>query len=248
MQSSSSYSSLPIQKVYIVHSKHHESTRGKHIRAVVEDLGLPYYFIMEGEDEEILQPEVQRYFGDFLKTRPRLASCCYKHLLAYKYAIANNEQLIMVLENDVFFETGYKQILQQALQEIKQRQLSNYVFSIEDTTLRYPPRSVRKKGVLVYEGDRSRMAGAYIMDLEGCRSMVSYTEKYGIPSGPDWQMNFVHDAGLLNIYWLYPSVAEQGSHNGKMQTAFFSKGAGWWNRLRWKLNKFYKRDILYNLR
>jgi glycosyl transferase family 25 len=240
---------IPISRVYIVHSKHHEATRGAHIRAQVQALGFPAYFIMEGEADELSKEYLEQQFDDSISSKPKLASCCHKHLLAAKYAIENKDEVILVLENDVFFEENWASVLAQAFKELKEMKAHGYLLSLEDTTLKYVPRSKRRAGQVVYANTITRMAGAYILDLEACRNIVKYNSENKVRLGPDWNLNFVQEAGLLNIYWMEPSIVEQGSHNGKMQTSFFTKGGrGIRGRWRWLFMKFYKKHILYNLR
>jgi len=192
---------------------------------------------------------LKEQFDESISSNPKLASCCHKHLLAAKYAIEKGDQVILVLENDVFFEENWEKELALAMKNLQDMKASGYLLSLEDTTLRYVPRSQRRDGVVVYPNSITRMAGAYVLDLQACKNIVKYNSENKVRLGPDWNLNYVHDAGLLNIYWMEPSIVEQGSHNGKMQTAFFTKGGtGFKGRWRWLSRKFYKKHVLYNLR
>jgi glycosyl transferase, family 25 len=239
---------LPISRVYIIHTAVHEQERGAHIRQQVNALQLPYAFVMEGEATDVLQRNDIPAIKDKLLKQPGLASCSYKHYRACQLAVERKEACIMILENDIFFEPHWKSTLAKALHEIQQKKISGYVLSVEDSSLHYTPRSQRKPGEVVYPARHPRMAGAYVMDLAACKALVQYIETNGLYAEPDWHLHDAQQQGLLQMYWLHPAIAEQGSHNGRMQTAFNSKSKNRWNRFRWKFKKWYRKYILYNLR
>ena len=239
---------LPISRVYIIHTAVHEKERGAHVRHQMKALNLPCELVMEGEATEVLQLSGVPVIKDKLLKQSGLASCSYKHYRACQLAIMRKEECILILENDIFLEPHWKNTLAKALQEIKQKQISCFVLSIEDSSLHYTPRSQRKQGELVYPARHPRMAGAYVMDIAACKALVNYIDEHGLYAEPDWHLHDAQQQGLLQMYWLHPAIAEQGSHNGHMQTAFNSKSKNRWNRFRWKIKKWYRKHVLYNLR
>ena len=82
-------------------------------------MGIPAYYIMEGEADELSTAYLKEQFDESISSNPKLASCCHKHLLAAKYAIEKGDQVILVLENDVFFEENWEKELALAMKNLQ---------------------------------------------------------------------------------------------------------------------------------
>ena len=64
----------------------------------------------------------------------------------------------------------------------------------------------------------------------------------------DWFHNEISDKGLIKIYWCHPAIAEQQSHNGKIQSLLDEKKQGRYYRLKYFLEKMYKKKVLSRFR
>ena len=59
----------------------------------------------------------------------------------------------------------------------------------------------------------------------------------------DWWHNQLIDKGLLKIYWCFPTIVEQGSHNGLIDSALDDKKKGVYFKTKFRIEKFYKKHI-----
>ena len=118
---------------------------------------------------------------------------------------------------------------------------------MEDSNLKYVEGSERKKGMFLYKRLKGRMAGAYIVDSKFAQNTIKEIEQNKCNLPIDWLHNYCSNKELINIYWAQPSIAIQGSLNGKMESTIDSKPVGYNKILKFNINRFYKK-LLYRLR
>ena len=180
------------------------------------------------------------------------ASCTYKHLLAYRGIVENNISYGIVFENDIVLSKKFNEIIAAALEEIKKRNLKNFVVSLEDSMLRYVPASKRIKGQLIYRNPGMiRFAGAYLFDRQYAQNMTADVDKNGCDDVIDWFINHRDRRGLVDIYWLHPTIATGGTSCGRLSSYFECRRHAGLLRLARKLSfnvqRLYKK-FLWRLR
>lgn len=233
-------------KTYIIHVRD-AYEREQHIKNQTEGKkNLNTSFILDGDKSDLTPEILNKYFKGSMKIVSNATSCAYKHILAYEKMIEENEDFAMILEDDISFYSSYD-LLDKIIIEIKQRKLTNFMLSLEDSILRYIPRSKRKKGLYVYPHHKGRLAGAYLIDLQTAKKFLTEIEKNKMGVPVDWFHNECIKKGLVNMFWSQPPLAIQGSLDGSIESLIDNKKIGIFRKFSFKFQRFYKR-LLYNLR
>ena|GEM_PF-88905 len=246
-------------KGYIIHVRG-DSFREKHMKGQIKDIGIFCDFVLDGNQEDLTKEVIEKNFGDwFLKIlnpgwkdnhfNYGTASCTYKHLLGFRDVVNNNLPYGIAFENDIILDKNFTEIIFKALDEIKARNLKNIVISLEDTMLKYIPKSKRVKGQLIYRNPGMiRFAGAYLFDLEFAKNMINHVDTKGCDDVIDWYINRRDKEGLIDIYWLHPTIAAGGSATGDIGSYFgFRSHVGFLRKISFKVQRAYKK-FLWNMR
>ena len=235
-------------KNYIIHVST-DFEREKHIRKEIAKTSFDFTFINEGDRKDLTTEVLARYFMGMMVVSAA-TSCAYKHILAYKDMVDNQVDYAIVLEDDIYLYEKFEKTVAKILAEIKEQNLSNCLISLEDSNLRYVKGSEREKGRLLYPKKDGRFAGAYLLDIECAKSIVQEIETHKCQTTIDWLHKTYSDKGLINIYWLHPPIAIQGSLNGKIPSLIdgrYKRGKSLFRPISFAVTKFYKK-LLYNLR
>ncbi|MCL1972392.1 MAG: glycosyltransferase family 25 protein [Endomicrobia bacterium] len=240
---------------YIIHIKN-APERKEHMLKQIKNLSIPFNFVMEGDRDE-LTPEIisSNFKGDMAEVCG-YTSCTYKHLLVFREMIKNNIPYGLIFENDVFLEKNFETAVFNALKEVKERNITNFFLSLEDSFLKFVRGSVRKKGRTVYKVEKdeytggfngyiTRACGAFIVDLEAAKSIIKEVDTNKCGMVTDWFYAYLAGEHIIDLYYLHPTIASQGTHNGKMRSLF----PGVNHRPRWSylIQRAYKR-LLWRLR
>jgi len=239
-------------KAYIIHVSD-DFARERHINNQLKDKDLEIEFILEGDIKDLTEDILTNLFD--MEFSLAYISCTYKHLLSYKKVIAGSDEVALVLEDDINLSSNFDAMLGKLMAEIKERKLSNFLISLEDSMHEYIPRSKRIKGQLIYPADHGRTAGAYLIDKKGAMGIWDEVNECKVTAPTDWFHNICVKKKRLGIYWSQPTIAIQGSLNGQMNS-HLSGQEGTLDRienasilrvLSVKLQRFYKK-ILYEFR
>jgi hypothetical protein len=115
--------------------------------------------------------------------------------------------------------------------EIREKNLSNFIISLEKSNHAYVHKQELVKDEILYKKKVGRCAGAYLVDIEFVNSLINDIETNKCHRIIDWYHNDLSENDLINIYWSHPTIAEQASHNGKMPSLIDNKKLGWFRRL-----------------
>jgi len=241
---------------YIVHVKTaHE--REKHMLSQIGNLPFKFKFILAGDQEDLTAEIKNSYFTQSMQEcySKGAISCTYKHILALEDMIKNNISYGIIFENDIFLSGNFTNAVNKAIAEVKERNIKNFYLSLEDSLLVFVKGSERVKGRTVYKIERgkynvkngynTRCAGAYIVDLEAAKSVVEEVKKNKCAQVSDWFWTHLVSSNIVDLYYLHPTVASQGSHNGRLGSLF--AGVNRRGRLSYYIQKAYKR-LLWRLR
>jgi glycosyl transferase family 25 len=233
-------------KTYVIHVSD-ALEREVHIKTQINNKKLDYVFVNEGDKKDLYKPILEKYFTGPLCQASAATSCAYKHILAYEDMLANNTELALVLEDDIFLSENFSEALAKTILEIKRRNLQNFIVSLEDSNLRYVKGSERNKNQLLYKNNHGRMTGAYLTDRAAALKMMQEINKNKCAENIDWFHNRCSEKDIINIYWLHPTIATQGSLNGNISSLIGNKPGGLFRLLSFRLEKNYKK-ILWRLR
>lgn len=235
---------INIPKVYVVHVKKGYENRKKSIDLQMEKHDIAVEYMLDGDIEDLTKEHLEKYYSGAMKAFSPEASCTIKHLLIYEKMILNNITEALIFEDDIFLNENFVEIFNTTIVELHQRKdikINKTIVSYENSTLKIIPKNELKKGQYLYLNPAGRCAGAYYISL-GCAKMIiekCRTEKMDVPI--DWYHNQLSEAGLLDIYWCVPAIAEQGSQNGMFDSSLdLRKKNTWLRRLKWKIRKFFK--------
>ena len=226
-----------------------ETERRKHMDGQMKKTRIHFTYMLDG-DKKDLSPEIlEWHFHGRMKTVCAETSCAYKHILAYRDMVEKNLPYGLIVEDDIFLHPDFDTALANAMEEISRGNIKNFLLSLEDSLMRYVEHRRRKKGVTVYkqEDGEGRCAGAYLIDLECARTLMREILEKRCDMTIDWFHTHCAKNGLIGYYWLHPTIATQGSHNGKMASLLSDKTGTVARRLSVGLQKMYKK-ILFRLR
>jgi glycosyl transferase family 25 len=233
-------------KTYIIHVSD-ATQREVHIKGQIENKNLDHQFINDGDKKDLSEVILDRYFKGELHQCSAAASCAYKHILAYENMIANHIHLALVLEDDIFLSKNFSDLLNKAIVEIKQRNLKNFIVSLEDSSLQYVKGSERNRQQLLYKKVHGRMTGAYLVDLVAANIMMNEIEQNKCGDNIDWFHNRSSEKEIINMYWMHPTIATQGSLTGSISSLIDNKPSGLFRIFTFHLEKRYKK-VLWRLR
>jgi glycosyl transferase, family 25 len=230
--------------IFIVHAlkgyEYHESR----IRELFGKNGLNFEFVTDGDPSLFDRKTLEKYFTDDIeiKLSKGVLSCTLNHIFAYQKMLAQQINYALVFENDPFFLGNFVEKLQKLSNEIENLP-KGFIVSLENTTLTFPAYQQTKKGKLLYQASSGRMAGAYLIDLEGATQIVNDLKINKCHTVIDWWHNSLVERGIIKMYWAHPPLVEQGSHNGYLSSTISTKPNDVARRVKWRLQKFYKMYI-----
>jgi glycosyl transferase family 25 len=217
-------------KGYIIHVKA-DSTRKKHMQEQIKNLNIDFTFVNDGDQADLTMEIISKNFKYGLNKICGETSCTYKHFLAYRDMIDNNINYALIFENDIFLDKNFEQAVFKAIDEIENinNHKENKIFlSLEDSYFKFVKGSERKKGQTVYKIDRntygrnylSRCAGAYLINLSCAKALIKEVDTNKSSDIIDWFITNCARKELIDIYWLHPTIATQGSRNGMIVSMF----------------------------
>ncbi|MEP7197378.1 MAG: glycosyltransferase family 25 protein [Saprospiraceae bacterium] len=233
-------------KTYVIHVST-AIDREKHMIDQLNKKGLEGIFINQGDIKDLTLEVLDKYFSGVMKSAIGSTSCPYKHILAYEQIQQSGEEYALILEDDIFLEQNFLPGLKKIIFEIKERKLNNLIVSLEDSSLNYVKGSELKNNYSLYKKNYGRMAAAYLVDRIAVQNMIKEieTNKCGWPI--DWFHNYCSDKNIINIFWVHPTIAIQGSLNGQIKSLIDNSPSNYFRIISFKLQRVYKR-ILWKLR
>ena len=224
--------------------------RGEHIDRMLKGMGLEYEFIAEADRDLLTDELMNRYLADGpekMSEKLSTASCTIKHFIACEKVLEAHDDGALILEDDIVLHKDFQSLFGRCMSEYQQHHAdSPILISLEDSSLRFVPRSQRTKGQMLYPAEKGRMAGAYYVNKQACQAIIDSlkAERCRIPI--DHYHNLLMSRGLIQCLWAQPAMATQGSFMGVFGSSL-SKRNDRMIKLRWIFKKNYKR-FLYWLR
>lgn len=202
-----------------------------------------YSFVHEGDLDAITPEMLSCNFGGELNKISSVVSCAYKHILAYKALVQSAENIALILEDDIYLDSNFCKMISNIVSEIENRQLVNFLISLEDSNLKYIKNSQLQVGTFLYKRLKGRMAGAYIIDKQCAQHMLQEIDRNKCNLPIDWFHNYCSENKLIDIYWSHPAIAIQGSLNGKIGSTIDDKKLGKLRIWGFRFTRFYKKFL-----
>lgn len=210
---------------------------------------LSYQFIREGDKEMLTDDILDKWFakGSTMYGKHGGTSCAMKHILACQYIIDNNLPEALIMEDDIELHANFIEKFEQSMEEYRRKYADIPVMiSYEDSTLQFIPRSQRKPGVMLYNADKGRYTGIYLINNHGAKAVLEAARNEKIHLPIDGYHTYLIGRGKLKCLWSQPAIATQGSFTGLYSSAIKQRRHGF-IKLRWLFKLYYKK-LLYNLR
>lgn len=237
--------SKPILTTFVLHVKQGYEKRLEHIEKMLLGKKIDFELILDGDICDLNNDLLDEFFAGSMCRMSAQTSCAYKHILCFKKIVSENLEYALILEDDIFLLDNFNDILNKAIVERSGDCCAWYV-GFEATCLMYVPRSQRKKGVVTYKSDPLQCTGAYLVNQATARNILAELECAKCELPIDWYLDRLQKRGVFNLYWSYPVVAEQGSHNGKMNSSLSSKyKKGLWGVFKRKAVVVYKKWLYF---
>lgn len=233
-----------IEGIYIVHAKTGYEIHEQRINRIFHQWNAGFEFVTDGDVSNFTPELLQKYFCPQIETKlsKGIISCTLNHISSYEKIVSNQNKFALVFENDPFFLGNFTEKIIRIANEAKELE-PGFIISLENTTLRFPDFREVKKGKYIYEANFGRAAGAYLIDLQGAKNILSDIKTEKCCHVIDWWHNTLINRKIIKMYWAHPAFVEQGSHNGMLSSTISSKKKSYGRRLSWKAQKFYKMYI-----
>lgn len=230
-----------LDAIYVVHAKNGYEMHEARIYSLFKQYQLEFEFVTDGDPSFFTDELLNTYFVPDIKSRlsDGTLSCTLNHILSYQKMIKADVQFAIIFENDPFFLKDFIRNLNLILEEARSLK-PGFIISLENTTLKFPPRYLIQKNQYLYKASSGRCAGAYLMDKQAALNMMNDLKLNKCDQVIDWWHNRMIDDKVFEMYWAHPPIVEQGSHNGQMSSTISSKNKNIRRRISWILQKTFK--------
>jgi len=227
--------------VFIIHALKGYEFHEKRIKDYFRKNELSYEFVTDGDPLYIDEEKIKKYFSSNINNilSPGVLSCTLNHIYAYEKMKVKGLKYAIIFENDPFFLGDFKKMISRIFDEMEKLP-PGFIISLENSTLRFPSYWQTKKGKYIYRAKSGRMAGAYVIDLEGTRRILNDLNLNKCNTVIDWWHNNLVERDIVRMYWAHPPMVEQGSHNGRLNSTISSKPDTMIRRTSWLVQKLYK--------
>jgi glycosyl transferase family 25 len=206
-------------------------------------IGLDYEVVNEGHDEAQVTACLEKYLRngqeEMLRKVPR-SLCTISHFLAYERIVAEGLEGALVLEDDILLHDNFKKRYEQSIGEYrKYYQDQKILISYEDSPLWFVPRSLRRKGRMLYPGHRDRLSGAYFINRHAAKAILEHLHAQKCDRAIDLYHYQLIEEKVVNYLWCHPTLATQGTATGAFSSSL-SKNRKRMRKLSWFFQKNYK--------
>lgn len=206
-----------------------------------------FTYILKGDMDDITDDVLARYFkqgrDDMYRVSP-ITSCALKHLYAYEHIVEADLPGALILEDDAVLDRNFGTKFNQSLREYEQRWAHEpVIISYENSALLFVPRSRRRKGQMLYPGDKDRYAGGYFINRLAAEAILDDVRRNRCELAIDGYHNYLLHKGVITYLWCQPTIVQQGTVIGRFSSSLSADD--FLQRLRWKLKLTYKKMLYY---
>ena len=235
---------LNVDNTFVVHVSKGAEDREKYITKHLADQGIDFEFMLKGDLNEIT-PEIHaKYFkGHMLDDLYPAVSCALKHIYILEEIVKRDLNRALILEDDIVLDNKFIEICNKAMEELDAKNTTDSYFISLENNRNYISKSEEIPGHYLYKKDASRYAGAYIISGKAAKNSVDEILNNKCHRHIDWYYNSLAEKGKFTIYWIHPTIAEQGSHNGKFSSLLDNKPSGFFRKISWRVQTLMKTHI-----
>jgi len=240
------FKEIVIEGIYVVHAKKSYEIHENHVNTLFKKHGLRHVFMTHG-DPSLFTPELlNTYFTPTIKDKlsTGVLSCTLNHILSYEAVVKNNNRYALIFENDPFLIEDFTKEISKIIKEANTLE-PGFIVSLENTSLRFPPYKQVNKKQLLYPATQGRCAGAYLIDKLAAEKILLDLQTNKCNEVIDWWHNTLIKNNIIKMYWAYPAINEQGSHNGLLSSTISTKERSRKRRIKWFLQRMYKTYFLH---
>lgn len=224
---------------FIIHVKGNQKRKDYMLQLIKNYPFINWNFIEQGNISDLTEDILDSYFKGKMHALSPFTSCAYKHVLGLQKITQDNWCLIV--EDDIAFYEGFERHLKQILDELKNRNITNSIVSLEDSIPKYIPKSERKSNQLLYPQASMRLAGAYLIDSEGALNTLTYLDTHKSDLTADWLYTSLVKKNILKCYWSQPPLACQKSLSGALPSLIDNKKSGVMRQINFGIQKWIKK-------
>jgi glycosyl transferase family 25 len=221
--------------------------RRRHIEQELARFGLVAEYVLEHDAHEITPELDEQYYLENTALTMGHKSCALKHIAILQRIVARGWQHCLVLEDDAMLQSGFKEGVANALNELNGR----YLHTASVTYLGsggnwYTPRSQRKRGQSLYPARKGRFTDSYIIGAGTAARRLNWLARNKMRSAIDNEIDRMDTELGIEMLWLEPTVVEQGTKRGLFDSTLEGR---WPARVQAGLHLFerFRRKYVYQL-
>lgn len=226
-----------INKVYVLHVKKGYEERAIHMEKELKKFDIAFEYMLDYDIPDLTENDLNKYYKNNDLDQPNL-SVGMKHIEVLNKIVDNQFALTLVFEDDVYLEDNFIEIVNKTIDELALKKSANVV-SLGNAGNLYVDTKDLKENQYLYQAKRHRAADSYLIDLEAAKSRLSWLLENKTDETAGHMYNTIDNEVGNTIYWLSPTVVEQGSQNGFMKSSV-SKNK-FFHRYRWLWRDFKKK-------
>lgn len=231
-----------LNNVYVIHVKQGYEERKKHIDSHLPSRGIyDFKYMLDGDIEDIAESIYAKHF--FSELSLAHASCFYKHFLVYKDMVEKNIETALVFEDDAILINSTLSLLEKLEKELHSKR--NFLVNIEKT-VHFVPTKIKKKNHLIYPANCTKLTGGYVIHLDVAKKIYRYCSDNKTELPIDTFQSRMRHKLTYNIFWMEPSIVQQGSKNGQFSSVLSNRSSNKLGRISSFLNKLYHQHIRSN--
>lgn len=237
---------LICNKVFVLHVEKGYEERKKHIEAQMKLHNIDFEYMLDGDIPNLNEALLDNYFINNMKSPTAATSVATKHLFVYKKILEENLDNALIFEDDVLLHKNFNHIFNKTIRELQNLKLNDkeaIMISYENSGLEYLSKTEIKSSYYLYPKKDTRCAAAYYINKQAAKTFISIATHQKIELTIDWWHSYLAKENLLTVYWCFPTIVEQGSHNGMFNSAIDTKKRGVYYFIKFKIEKFYKKHI-----
>lgn len=230
--------------IYVIHALKGYEYHEKRIIELFGKMNMSFEFVTDGDPQNFDKIILQDYFVNDIKSKlsEGVLSCTLNHIYAFQNIVDDSLPYGLIFENDPFFLGDFKPKLSKVINEMVDLK-PGFIISLENTSFRQPSVWDTQKGKHLYQATNCRHTAAYIIDNAAARAILEEIKTNKCTNVIDWWQDELIAKKVVKMYWAFPSLVEEGSHNGQMCSTISTKKSSLFRRISWFLQKQMKMSV-----
>jgi glycosyl transferase family 25 len=232
---------------YVLHVKKGFEDREKSIVHQFSRLDLPFEWVLD-HDKEDLTPELLESYQYRGTLNGAAISCALKHIRVWELIARGTSEGGFVFEDDVIMDLkNFKAFSQKCIEEFHENGSGTGYISLGSGCALYVPWTKKQKNKMLYPAELVRATDSYWINRETAEKMVAWIKKNGFAQPADHLIDQITADEKIPIFWLDPTLVNQGSHTGLFPSSIQNLTRGtFMDQLGWQV-KIIRRKYLYPL-